>query len=185
MKTFLTALLLLPCFTTPAAAAGLDSAYTKIQLEVCQQRALPSEEGEGTSGGSWTCSGYKGFPVYVAEGDLRMFVSFGAAAENERAAGQTLPNFNTINETLEWRLKNGRPFATILRWFIDNPDGGKPGNILIVTQLVPGATCQIARIDARANKNANEKARQAADLLAGNYDCSQEPQTLGAPGMLY
>ncbi|WP_153771473.1 hypothetical protein [Labrenzia sp. CE80] len=183
MKSFFATLFLWVVLAVGADAAPIDSVYTKIKLDECEVQEAPTAD-EGTFGGSWHCTGYKGMPVYVAEGDLRMFVSFGIGAEGERAAEQTLPNFNTVNETLEWRLRDGQAFATILRWFIDDPEGGKPGNILIVTQIVPGATCQIARIDARANQNANQMARQAADRMAGQYDCRQEPQVLGTPGAL-
>jgi len=166
-----------------AAAAGLDSTYTKIQLQNCVQLETASEE--GTFGGAWTCQGYQGQPVYVAEGDLRMFVSFGPSAADEPAASQTLPNFNTVNETLEWRLRNGQAFATILRWFPSLDDGASTGSVLIVTPLLPGGgTCQIAMVDAQANKNANAMARRAADTLAGQFDCSQQPQVLGNPGIL-
>lgn len=169
--------------TGMAWAADMTSTYTKIILDKCNLRAAPT--GEDTFGGSWDCPGFAGIPVYVAEGDLRMFVSFGADAENEPAAGQTLPNFNTVNETLEWRLRNGRPIATILRWFPDKGDGGKPGSILIVTRVAPGSTCQIARIDAQANPNANVMARQAADTLSDRHDCNQPPVIIGNPGMLH
>lgn len=168
-----------------AAAESIASDYTKVRLEACRQIAAADTE-EGTFGGAWQCPGYKGQPVYVAEGDLRMFVSFGPAAADEPAAGQTLPNFNTVNETLEWRLRDGVPFATILRWFPSVDDSGKTGSVLIVTQLLPGGgTCQIARIDAQANKNANVLARQAADSMAGSFDCSNPPAIIGAPGILY
>lgn len=165
------------------SAAGIDSAYTKIQLQNCTQVETASDE--GTFAGAWECPGYQGQPVYVAEGDLRMFISFGPNAGNEPAARQTLPNFNTVNETLEWRLRGGVPFATILRWFPSLDEGARTGSILIVTQLMPGGgTCQIARVDAQANANANVLARQAADTMAGGYDCSQPPQILGNPGAL-
>ncbi|MEP3431463.1 MAG: hypothetical protein ABJN98_22460 [Roseibium sp.] len=165
-------------------AADITSDYTKIQLEKCNLFEPPST-GEGTFGGSWQCQGYQGQPVYVAEGDLRMFVSFGVNAQNEPAARQTLPNFNTINDTLEWRLRGGVPFATILRWF-PSLDDGSNGSVLIVTQLRPGGgTCQIARIDAQANRNANVMARQAADQMAGGFDCNGQPTILGNRGILY
>lgn len=173
---------ILLAFPVTVSAAEMTSAYTKINLENCALRAAPT--GEDTFGGSWDCPGFAGIPVYVAEGDLRMFVSFGADADNEPAAGQTLPNFNTINETLEWRLRNGRPIATILRWFPDKGDGGKPGSILIVTRVAPGSTCQIARIDAQANSNANVMARQAADTLSDRHNCNEPPVIIGNPGML-
>jgi len=164
-------------------AAGIESAYSKIQLQSCRQVETASDE--GTFGGAWDCPGYQGQPVYVAEGDLRMFVSFGPFAAEEPAAGQTLPNFNTLNETLEWRLRGGMPFATILRWFPSLDDGARRGSILIVTQLKPGGgTCQIARIDAQVNANANVMARQAADTMAGSFDCSEPPKVLGNPGAL-
>ncbi len=171
-------------FGPVAAAADLGSAYTKVRLQNCTQIGTASEE--GTFGGAWECPGYQGEAVYVAEGDLRMFVSFGPYAADEPAAGQTLPNFNTINETLEWRLRDGVPFATILRWFPSLDEGGRTGSVLIVTQLKPGGgTCQIAMVDAQSNKNANDLARHAADNMAGTFDCANQPEILGNPGILY
>jgi len=165
----------------PAAAAPVSD-YTKIDLDACPMIEAPSEE--GTFGGTWSCPGYGGMPVLVTEGDLRMFVSFGRNAKQESAATQTLSGFNTINDTLEWRIRNGRPYATILRWFMDTPDGSDRIQVLVVTQLTPGATCQVARINASANTNANVLAREAADQLAGSYVCEQGPIIFGNPGKL-
>lgn len=168
---------------SPGFSADITSAYTKILLDQCDLFRPPVDE--STDGGSWRCGGYDGIPVYVAEGDLRMFVSFGDGADNEPAAQQTFSAFNRINETLEWRLRNGRPFATILRWFPQLDDSGKEGSVLIVTQLLPGGgTCQIARVDAQANRNANVIARQAADTMAGSFNCASSSVTLGNPGIL-
>lgn len=163
------------------AAERFDSAYTKIDLNACPY--TPPASPEGTDGGRWTCAGYEGIPVHVAEGDLRMFVSFGANAADEPAAGQTLPQFNTINETLEWRLVSDgggwRPFATILRWFPETADAvsgqSVTGQVLVVTRLGAGETCQVARIDAAAVRNANERAREIADTRARAFDCATDP----------
>jgi hypothetical protein len=172
------------CIVPSASAGNIDSAYTKIKLQDCVLIEPAAEE--GTYGGAFECVGFQGMPVRVAEGDLRMFVSFGLNANQEPAAEQTLPNFNTVNETLEWRLRNGVPFATILRWFPSVDESGKTGSILIVTQLLPGGgTCWIAKIDAQANKNANVLARQAADTMAGTTDCSQGAIILGNPGIFH
>ncbi|AXS42788.1 hypothetical protein D1F64_21515 [Breoghania sp. L-A4] len=170
-----------------AAAARTDSAYTPLVLEDCtpRQAAGGADGGEGTDGGRWICEGYAGIPVYVAEGDLRMFVSFGPDAANEIAASQTLPAFNTINETLEWRLADrggGRPYATILRWFPQGFDQatGQPvtSQMLVVTRLGfalgDGGTCQIAVIDAQAVPDANARARQIADTMARDFDCERD-----------
>ncbi len=167
-------------------ASQYTSVYTKIDLDQCTpitnaQLGLPEsgEEEMGTDGGRWACLGYNNELVYVAEGDLRMFVSFGAGALQEPAASQTLPQFNTIGETLEWRLvykdEQWVPFATILRWKTQVGDGSEPdGEMLIVTKLEAGNVCHVAHVDARKTPNANEVARQFADTQAAGFTCSSD-----------
>ena len=160
----------------PAAAPAQDnvtSAYTDINLDECL--VLNADD----FGASYACPGYKGFPLYVAEGDLRFFVSYGFGAPDEMAAEQTLPAFNTIGEKLEWRLSNKsgdfQPFATILRYYTQTGDGSAPdGQVLVVTKIEQGNTCHIAYIDARLTPNANEIARNFADAEAGNFDCAND-----------
>ena len=53
------------------------------------------------------------------------------------------------------------------------------GQVLVVTKVAPDATCHIAYVDALANKNANELARQAADETAMEFDCANEPRIVG------
>lgn len=163
--------------SAPAAAQQFDSAYTDLNLDDCTVIAADD------FGASWSCPGYKGIPVYVAEGDLRFFVSFGFGAPDEVAAVQTPPPFNTLGPKVEWRLGNAsggwKPFATILRYFTSLGDGEKESQVLVVTQLVEGATCHIAYVDATANADANELAREAADELAGDFDCADAPEVIG------
>ncbi len=151
----------------------ITSAYTKINLDECL--LLDADN----MGASFACPGYKGFPLYVAEGDLRFFVSYGFGALDEIAARQTFPAFNYIGKTLEWRLKqingNFMPFATILRWFPSFADdegyNDKTGQILVVTKIEQGNTCHIAYIDTELVANANEVARDFADNEAVNFNC--------------
>ncbi len=148
----------------------ITSAYTKINLDECL--LLDADN----IGASFACPGYKGFPLYVAEGDLRFFVSYGFGALDEMAARQTLPQWNFIGETLEWRLKkvddNFMPFATILRFLLDDGDEQtKDGQILVVTKIEQGNTCHIAYIDTELVANANEVARDFADNEAVNFNC--------------
>ena len=175
-KTTVAATLLL-AGSLPAGAAQFNSAYTEINLDECT--ILSS----GEFGASWVCSGYKGVPVYIAEGDLRYFVSFGLGADKEIAAGQTPPPFNYLGETVEWRLSNAsggwKPVAAITRYFVQGAEGEPEGQVLAVTQIAPGATCQIAYVDARANPDANELAREVADNKAGSADCAEEPEIVG------
>lgn len=161
----------------PANAQGFESAYTTIDLAQCQQQPLDPED--PLDSGVWWCTGYGDMPVRVAEGDLRYLVSFGANAAAEPAAGQTLPQFNRINQTLEWRLSvdpadgGRRPVATILRYFTDN-ETGREGQVLVVTKLGgPGQICHIGYVDALLTPDANVIARQVADTYAGIFMCGQ------------
>jgi len=162
--------------TAPALAA-FESAYTDVNLDECS--IIETSD----FGSVWACAGYKGTPVRIAEGDLRFFVSYGFGAEDEPAAGQTPPPFNTLGPKIEWRLSNAsgawKPVATIVRYFVSKGDGASEGQILVVTQLVEGATCHIAYVDALANPDPNTLAREAADGMAGAHDCAADPEIVG------
>ena len=169
-----------------------SSTYTSLDLEKCHlitqaELGLPelTEEEMGTMGGQWLCRGYNNSIVYVAEGDLRMFVSYGQNALDERASHQTLPAFNFVGETLEWRLRTEQsstsstpeqiPFATILRWHTESGDMAQnKGEILIVTKLEPGNTCHVAYIDAKLVPNANQIARDFADTEVAGFNCKTD-----------
>ncbi len=165
----------------PAGAAGPTSTYTKLNLDQCNQLSV----GEDNASAEWVCPGLGNRPVWVREGDLRFFVSFGGTGKDQVATGETLGPFNRIGETLEWRLgANGQPFATILRWFAEFDDG-RVGQVLVVTKLAADGVCHVAYVDALANKNANELARQAADNLSAGFRCgTQQPVIMGTPGWL-
>jgi hypothetical protein len=106
-------------------------------------------------------------------------------AQNEVAAGETFPGFNSVYEgTVEWRIEklpNGkmRPFATILRWNTRTDadaerEGGKStGRTLVVTRLNPGGVCHVGYVDART-PGANEAARKLADEKARGFKCGTD-----------
>jgi hypothetical protein len=176
MKFALSALILLG-LAAPAAAQENQSAYTDLDLDECT--VFSSDD----MGSTWTCPGYKGIPVMVAESDLRFFISYGLKMTEERAAEQTLPPFNYPGKRIEWRLGMAdgelKPFATILRYFTQREEGEDEAQVLVVTKLEPGAVCHVAYIDATANSDANELARDAADDLAADFDCANEPEIIG------
>jgi hypothetical protein len=174
-------------FVTGLASAGanpLKSLYTTIDLRSCKQLKQQPD------GGAWRCPGLPGFPVYIAEGDLRQFVSVGEHAESRRAATQTLSAFNSIfatggnRATIEWRfVRRGErhiPYATIVRFHTSH--AGRTGDVLVVSKVSEGETCHVAYIDALANPDAIALARRVADEKARGFDCRQEPRAEGVPG---
>ncbi len=168
----------------PAAANPLKSLYTTIDLKSCTQTQRHRD------GGAWLCKGLEGYPIYVAEGDLRMFVSVGKRPEKRKAATQTLGPFNSLfkgnasRATLEWRFvkRNGKvvPYATIQRFFTQNDDG--KGEVLVVTKVTDKEDCHVAHIDALANPQAIALARKVADEEARKFDCRNDPKRVGSVG---
>jgi hypothetical protein len=169
---------------SPAAANPVKSLYTTVELKTCQSI---KRHGDGNA---WLCQGLPGYPVWVAEGDLRQFVSTGKDAEHRRAAAQTLQPFNTIFDggsgraTIEWRFERrgeGQiPYATIVRYHTSRH--GLRGDVLVISKVTPRETCHVAYVDAMANSNAIALARRIADAEARTFDCRQEPRAAGAQG---
>jgi hypothetical protein len=178
------ALIMFASMITPVSAFPAKSRYTTIDLSTC--RVIKKD----ADGARWICKGLPGYPVYVAEGDLRMFVSMGTKPESRRAASQTLRAFNSLftgktkRATIEWRfVKLGSrdvPYATILRYETQN-DAAK-GQILIVSKVSPTEACHLAYVDAIANSDAIELARKSADDTARIFDCASDPKSVGIVG---
>lgn len=163
-----------------------ESAYSKIDLE--QTCTFHSEYEQGASA---YCEGYKGYPIHFSEGDLRQMVRFGHVGKLD-GQWQSFGQFNRINNTVEWRLENKKPYAAILRWFIENTnDEGATttqteGQVLVISTVADHAkpvSCVVGYVDAKANNNANDIARNIADTLARDFKCrSDTPSFHGIRG---
>ncbi|WP_315716050.1 MULTISPECIES: hypothetical protein [unclassified Bradyrhizobium] len=172
------ALMLCTAWIGQAAAETIASAYTSAAAKDCRTIGGKQEDDSSTE----TCPGKDGLILLVNEGDLRQTVSVGRnvrAAAKEPAAQTWFGPFNSAGNAVEWRLADGKPFAIIQRWQIaDNDDQGSKGPkdkpMLVVTRLPPGPVCHVAYVDAAANSNANELARQAADQTARGFACGKD-----------
>ena len=130
--------------------------------------------------------------VVISEDDLRETVSVGrnrAAAAKEPAAQSLVRSVQFDHQHRRMAGLDGKPFAIIQRWHIaDNGDQDKDGRpiakpMLAVTRLPPGAVCHVAYVDVKANPNANELARKAADESARSFKCGKdEVKVIGESG---
>jgi len=156
-----------------------ESFHTRLDLKTCLRR---SEDIESVT---WACRGLNGVRVYVTTSDARMSVSYGTNAQREPAATTWFGPLNSAGPTIEWRTERSdtKPYATIVRWFLRDPEGTGRRSVLVVTRLGPGPVCHIAYIDSAANPNANKLARQAADEYARGFRCNVEAvRTVGRVG---
>jgi hypothetical protein len=155
-----------------AAAQDITTLYSDLDLKTCQK--LSQSQGENV-GGEWSCPGIAGYDVHVWEADLKSFVAFGKAASAQCASMQTFDGVSSLGPRVEWRLQDGKPFATILRWFTKQSSGSDPlkQNWLVVTKLDEKDACQVAYIDTRYAE-ANDVARQRADEVAKDFNCARD-----------
>ena len=179
------------CFglNSAANAQTFGSSYTSTASKDCRVRSAGNGVDDSTIR---VCPGKGGLVVVISEDDLREAVSVGrsrAAADKEPAAQSWFGPFNSTGPTVEWRTLNGKPFAIIQRWHIaDNSDEDKNGRpiakpMLAVTRLPPGAVCHVAYVDVKANPDANELARKAADETARGFECGKdEVKVIGETG---
>jgi hypothetical protein len=175
---------------SPAMAETVESATTPFVVDKCRHKAGTEPE----DGGTWRCPGLGGIAVVMAEGDARVYVSYGPRASREPAASETLAALNGEGKSIEWRIaregSKRRPFATIMRWttavVTDDPkveDGTVRGEVLVVTRLGSGGVCHVGYVDGRQNPNADDLAREIADKRARSFRCGKDkPIVLGNTG---
>lgn len=165
-------------------AFAADAAYTNLHLDA-ECRAL-GEAGEDEST-VLLCPGLGDIPVFVAESDLRTHVEFGpAGAMRPSGRWESFTQWNGLHRTVEWRVHEGKPFATILRWFIDNTDPetgstdpARRGQVLVISKIgTDGApSCHVGYVDALAVRDANDLAREVADMHARAFRCGVDAPT--------
>lgn len=158
-----------------ASAGAAESVYTKLDLDAC----VVLDQDEESGGVLLQCDGLPGYPVFASEGDLRFDVDYGVQNET----WQSFSPFNSIGDTIEWRVADGEPHAAILRFFIDTGMTGgalDKGQVLVVSSVggesAPG--CVVALVDAEAEQP-NGVARGAA-AMARHFDCASDaPVAIG------
>lgn len=143
--------------TPVVAQPKVMSAYTSLDLDRCKQL----DHGETPESTEWRCSGYRGVPLFVQNGDERYDVDAGVEDEDALWAH----TFDYPGKTVEWRIAGGKPFAIIYRLRSANPE--RPRTTVLAVELVgmrghPG--CRVATIPG-STRNANQQARSAADRL--------------------
>jgi hypothetical protein len=167
-------LLSLLIFTSPAFA-GYDSAYTTLAFDDpkrCNDLTEKAVEGEPNDSVELVCEGYGDYKVNFAEGDLRSSVGYAKNPAKECFRWQSFAGFNAAGKTVEWRLKDGDPIATILRWTVsyDPNDSTKTKDWLVVSKLSDNGSCHMGYVEGGYPK-ANEKARWLADTAAEAFIC--------------
>lgn len=171
----------------PLSVQAAESVYTDTKLDNCEDlNPNPDQLDIDMGVASYKCAGYKDYPFYFDEGDVRQSTYFGYLSQDIlEGGGETFAVFNHIGDTIEWRLDDkGVPRATILRYIMENQnpktwelDKAFHGEVLVISRVGQPSDmtgCVTAYVDALENKDANELARKLADEQAANFPCGKQ-----------
>ncbi|MGL4296119.1 MAG: hypothetical protein ACRCTG_10415 [Aestuariivirga sp.] len=150
-----------------AGAAEITSAYTRFDLAKCQ---VIEKGDEYVFTGVWRCPGLGGVDIFQASSDDRSYAAFGRDGTAHCAFRKTFGPLNTALSPVEWRLRDGKPFAAIERWAVFKDDAVNSYTWLVINALRPADSCPVHYV-AGSFPAANQQARDMADRLAEGFDC--------------
>ena len=149
---------------------SIESVYTSLDLKNCEVLQT-YEEGNGRE---LRCKGYQDIPLYVTESDARFDVDAGVPNSEWTTSGRP---FNSLGDTIEWRIHDGKPVAIILRFnfeisTIPEERSSELAVISVGREGSPG--CLVEWVSADAQPNQNIVARQIADRQADSFNCGSD-----------
>jgi hypothetical protein len=165
---------------------SIEGAHTTLDFERGCTVLDRVPEGEPGSWVRMVCVGYRGYPVFYREGDLRVSLAYGfPGADGEGPGWESFASFNHPDSIVEWRREmaetSTRPFAAIQRWYVYAGGGGGHGEedreVLVVNRVAQpddGAGCVVGYVDAEANQQPGELARRVADEVARRFRCGTD-----------
>lgn len=155
-----------------AAAQGNDSVYVPM-FENCDTRQAEDEPIYFSD-----CPGYGEWMVFVVAAEHGASVSYSdRGLHTQWAEGPPrIGPFQDLGTVMEWRLNaDGEAFATIYRsLFFGYQAGRDEGQYLTVSALRPDGLvggCHVVYVEAATQPGANQIARDAADMLAPDWQC--------------
>jgi len=164
----LVTLLLLSC---GIASGQIRSVYTTLDQKHCKSLKLDPNEHEVDYKG--LCTGAGGYKLRVANFDLHHVLDLITPAGKSFNVGIDSASYNFLGTRAEWRMKNGKPFALIVRYNLIGPMTDKVSeSILVVSKISRSSACVIDQVE--GSKTQNTQARKLADSAASRPCKSSE-----------
>ena len=157
----ITSLLLL---LSSVAPAQVKSVYTSLDNKHCKT-IKPVNDSLGVYRYNKMCSGIGGYRLALDEDKDRQLIAIVAPSGKTSDAGFGPDAYNSLGKTAEWRVRNGKPIALIIRIDERNESGGEVAHSgLAVSKITPSTACVGATVN--SGKNWRVQARKLADNSA-------------------
>lgn len=149
--------------TAGVASGAIRSVYTSLAAADCRLVKRDADTNDPT----YRCPGTAGYSLLVHDWDARMTVDVvtpGGRTHPLRYSGVISSAFSTLGPRAEWRMRDGKPIALIVRVNVsENPDTpDRATSYLAVAKITSRETCVTDRV-APTTPSANQAARRAAD----------------------
>ncbi len=143
---------------------SITSVFTEGSGKHCKDLSGP-DDGQNIDFAQWTCTGPMGKRIDYDHYDLRENVTIQSAKGKDHFQ-PPIANFNGLlnGGRIEWRLRDGKPFAAIFDQEFQSEYPTQVG-ITVVTRVDDLESCRIAYID-RSLPDARQRALDAADNAA-------------------
>lgn len=162
LRIVITAALLLLLSTV--ASAQTKSVYTSLDEKHCKTMK-PVNDSLGVYTYDKICGGAGGYRLALEEDKDHQWIAIVAPTGKTSDAGFGPDAYNSLGKTAEWRVRNGRPIALIVRIDERNESGGTITHSgLAVSKITRSTACVIATVD--SSKNSRAQARKLADSSA-------------------
>ncbi len=159
MKTFAIFTII---FVSAATAFSQTSVYTDLSDIKCKTLKSDEEDGVLYKG---ECAGVAGYKLHLLEGDLRQSIDviFPDKTAHQLRFWEYFMAYSYIGPRAEWRMKDKKPFALIVRLNVreDVDDMSKNTSYLIVSRIAKDLACVTDVV--KPGKDQNAQARKLAD----------------------
>jgi hypothetical protein len=168
LKIILTTALLL--LLGSIATAQIKSVYTSLDEKHCKSlKPVPDSDVIYISSYNRICSGVGGYRLALDldldKGQDHQWIALVAPSGRKFDAGIGPDAYNSVGKTAEWRVRNGRPIALIIRFDLRNESGGEiTSSVLAVSKISRSMGCVVATVD--GDKDSTRQARKLADSSA-------------------
>jgi hypothetical protein len=148
--------------------SNIDDVRTN-KVGLCRTKSIAGDKEDPVI--SQRCpSGPDGWPVTMDYADARVYVTFGHQAKGGTTVIDALDGaFADPHSVIEWRMVDGRPFATIHRYFLEGRQ------VLTIHRLQSDKTsCVAAVVTPQEGKDANTEATEIADRIGPTFKCGRD-----------
>ena len=140
------------------AMAQIKSVYTSLDEKHCRKM----KNGSDNVIYNGRCPGVGGYKIAVAASEEHQWAELIAPSGKKFDVSISPVAYDSLGRTAEWRVKNGKPIALIIRFDLRDEFGGKVSRSLLAVSKISRTKACVTNV-VEPSKTQNSEARKFAD----------------------